>query len=90
MRLAKSPSKSCLQVLKLLHHQENACFIGEAVGIEVGVDNTKSKYAVTEVIIRLIENTFMSHDSGESRTFQRILQIWSIEGVNAGDRKRTE
>ena len=49
----------CL-VIRLVTSEENVCFVGESVGLDIAADNRSSNTSIMHIRIRLIKNTFMS------------------------------
>lgn len=83
-------------------HQGNVCFIGEALGVELGVDNTRGTHPVARLVVTLIENIFLEapapEDSAEgqptergtTRVFKRAVQVWTLPGVGVAELRRFE
>ena len=69
----------------------NVCFEGEAIKVKVRVDNTNGSDHLDEILVKLVQYTFISANNGVARTYKHTIYSHKIgKRVEKGDEKEFE
>lgn len=64
-------------------NSENVIYVGETITINLAIDNSQNPTQITDVLVDLVQNLFVTANCGATRTFKRVKKAIKSDGVQS-------